>query len=897
MSKILKRIILVLLVFVISIPITSLAVSNGNGKPELHGDEIWIRSWKGGDDWDNADIIGEDVTYRIKRNMEFITDVPRLMKTQGCLCLEHGSNVSHQTDKKIKARVYIEGNNGWIQTYNANVYDNIKGKENIPGSGVTYMGQSPYFGATAYIMARTSKDKILGKYRDVSASSGGKRKELGRQGALWRIARDFMKTCGIRHEGSDYFGTWYNPNAINIINDAVKYIRNVANYSAPKAQPTTITWKKVNGRFVVGPLNFKFSDKIAVVKIDQNGNEYKNQYICDAKGSKIKKIKSQTNFYLSVGTDFSGGKVILHTLNNVYVFDGYIFGDDVGGGQNQLFGYAGEEYVYNNAEIDIALPSLKLVKKDKYTDNAMEGVTFTVKGPNNYSKDVTTGKDGTVTIKPIPTGHYTITEKSINESIGNNWQYEASPSVSATVDVVSGENSVTLKNQKEFINVSGRVFEDNLTNVKGSNDRNNKYGEANDRLIKGVKVRLVYKATGKDVQNPVYTDNDGNYLFKKVRISDIRNGKYNIIFEYDGLEWSNVTANDINSMGGAKSSKSAEKTADRNNFNESFAIIKGKGNSSATLRASGERLNSSKGKTGNLNYSIANVAGTDAKVAKLKTVISEVKLNNGKTIKQIGNGAGGGLESNYYPINADINTAGHTLEKTYKYAESTNKLNNYNDTLIPNNNLGLYRREQPDIAISKDIENIKLSINGKNQIYEYKKRYQHLRAESNNSGYDVGVKFGNKYRNMSYSRPIYESDYKYENADKSKELQVYVTYRLTLNKGTSNLDVIATSIVDYYDKQFELDAIGTNISANGNNISGNVQYTNDTNYNNSTYNKIDINTPVKALKSDEDKGSLYIRFKLTREKVQRIIDLYNSDNNASNDIFINNHSRNNFLFY
>lgn len=960
MSKSLKRIILIIIAFILCIPIKSLAVSNGNGKPTKHNNEIWISSYKGdSESWDDADTNGANVTYKVTKNQKFSSGLPRLMLTQGCLCLEHGKNVSHQTDNVVKARVYIEGKDAWVQKYNGNAYESIKNKQTVSGSGVSYKGQKNVFAEVAYIMARTPKNRILGKYGDTSAGDGGKRKELGRQGALWKISRNFMTQCGVNPEGSDYSGVWYNDNADTIYKEATSYASGIANYSEPKAQSTTINWNAVNNRFIIGPLKFKFSGGNQEIKIYKDSSEYSGGYICNSSGTKINSISSNTNFYISVGKDYTGGNVTLKTTRNVYVFDGYIFGDNVSDGQNQLFGYAenknvssalasitivpsslkivkkdkdtgavvnkpgfkfsvvgthGQAYeiytndngeaiqnpivpdtytitetsVGNNKEYDcniypVSMTAnvagdttvnavnekygwLKIVKTDKYTGAAMEGVTFTVTGANNYSRDVTTGADGTVTIKPIPKGTYTITEKSINTSIGKNWQYEASPYVTTQVTVGSGEAIAYLENEKVYINLSGKVFEDNQTNGKEGGQPG--IYDNKDKVMQNIKVTLINKNNGAIIQGPQDTKADGSYIFKNVRIADL--DKYSIKFEYDGLVWTNIPPTQTMSRTNA-GSKAKEKETDRTKFNNGFATVVGNGDDT------GKTIKTENGDARNLYYDAT--VFEKGKKSTLKKIYSD---ENGKIV--IWDVKNEPLKKYYYPIEADTETA-----KLNYFNNLYNKsANNYYDyryvTEIGNNNLGLMRREQPDIALVNDIENIKVSLNGESQIYQYRNRYKNLNETP--QGYEVGVKFGNPYGSRNYTRPIYQSDYKFRNSDESKELQVFITYRLILKNQSAGLNAKVNNLANYYDDKFEFVAIGNQIDANGETISGTIDCDRtDTRTYGGKYTKMNITTPIEVPAQKEK--CIYIRFKLTREKVANIIDI-NSDDNSQNDISIDN---------
>ena len=123
------------------------------------------------------------------------------------------------------------------------------------------------------------------------------------------------------------------------------------------------------------------------------------------------------------------------------------------------------------------------------------------------------------------------------------------------------------------------------------------------------------------------------------------------------------------------------------------------------------------------------------------------------------------------------------------------KVTNPSADRIDDVNLGLKVREKPNMSVLKDIESVKLSINGYNHIYDYDTRYQ--KYGKNQGGlydgktpeeFNVGVKFGNEYGSMAYTRPIYKSDYTYENLkDSSKELQVYINYKIMIYNNTTTL--------------------------------------------------------------------------------------------------------------
>ena len=121
------------------------------------------------------------------------------------------------------------------------------------------------------------------------------------------------------------------------------------------------------------------------------------------------------------------------------------------------------------------------------------------------------------------------------------------------------------------------------------------------------------------------------------------------------------------------------------------------------------------------------------------------------------------INNGQYPITAQTSETGYYIRDHFTYGQEEVKYIN----------LGLYEREQPDAALLKDIENVRVGVNGYQHVYEYAQRF--LNQGEYGDGFNVGVKFGNKYGTMSYTRAIYKADVEYTNAnDKSKELKVYI---------------------------------------------------------------------------------------------------------------------------
>lgn len=201
-------------------------------------------------------------------------------------------------------------------------------------------------------------------------------------------------------------------------------------------------------------------------------------------------------------------------------------------------------------------------------------------------------------------------------------------------------------------------------------------------------------------------------------------------------------------------------------------------------------------------------------------------------------------------------------------------------------NLGLQKREQPDIALRKDLHNVKLSINGNEHTYTYAQRYND--SDRVDGEWNIGVKFGEKYGNRPYSRAVYKSDYNYVIEDpkkKSNELQVYVTYQLTMQNQSSSLKTKVNSIVDYFDGNYTIETAGTDVGADGS-PNGDLkdQYREEPNDKGDKYKKVII-TNGTEIKAGEEQ-SIYVQFKLSREKVAEI--LTGKNEGEKTDTLLNN---------
>ncbi len=135
------------------------------------------------------------------------------------------------------------------------------------------------------------------------------------------------------------------------------------------------------------------------------------------------------------------------------------------------------------------------------------------------------------------------------------------------------------------------------------------------------------------------------------------------------------------------------------------------------------------------------------------------------------------------------------------------------DFYIKNVNLGLVRRETPDLALKSDINNVVVTMKGQKYTYYYGKRgIQNINAPEVSFSDDGFV----------YTRPINPSDISYINDNNTNDMIIQVQYDIRVYNQSTTLQTVVSEIVNYYDSRYELASSGwTSSSKYGNSYSGN----------------------------------------------------------------------------
>lgn len=692
------------------------------------------------------------------------------------------------------------------------------------------------------------------------------------QNAIWNYLGTWRSEVGYKHGiKQDFVNNSKGNFNTSIETEAEEYANNYKNGNltqitdkTDKSKIKVTQYTEGNEQYLrVGPFKYEFPEKLSEINVitDKNSKmEIKcfekrindNQY---SKYSNINQIKSGNEFYISVKMPTDGTsqikQITVKGKANVKHVTIKFWESSSMSEQNLL------QYNYKEEEIDInqtfdydirILGNLKVIKVNKdNTKVKLQGVGFYIQNKDtkkwvkvenktvyyidnkDQATEFITDKNGEITIENLVVGTYVAYETK-----NPNYGYEIISEGQEKSITVDKTEELQIPNPQKYIKLSGYVWVDEDYVEDKESKRNHLYKDndydSNDILLDGITVRLIDKTTGKVVKEAKTADG-GKYLFTDVLVDEL--GNYYIEFEYDGLTYTNVIPHIDKDNG----SKAAENSSVRDEFNKGFSVIEGSIESNKGI---------TKDSAGNpkydLNYNIDKNKHTST-------------LNN----------------TGLYPITANTNETGYVIKDHFTPGQEE----------IKYINLGLYEREQPDIALVKDLYNVNVAINGYNHIYEYANRFNNQGEYGD--GFNVGVKFGNKYGNMSYTRAIYEADKEYTSSDKSKELKVYVTYKISMKNESSNLQVQVNNIVDYYDSNYTLIKTGTGIDEKGN-VTGDISNSGSQSYNDK-YQKVIINTNSKI--EHNKSADVYVQFELNRDAVLKIL---NDKENLDNVVEINSYS-------
>ena len=393
----------------------------------------------------------------------------------------------------------------------------------------------------------------------------------------------------------------------------------------------------------------------------------------------------------------------------------------------------------------------------------------------------------------------------------------------------NSNETVVATNHQYRVKLSGYVWLDEQSGKLSMTDSEHN----GENGLNGLTVKLKDRS-GNTIQT-TYTNEygiydeiyGGEYRFYDVSLDKLQNGEYHVEFEYCGIDYQSVNPN----IYGSEGSKALD-TISRTYLDNCFSTVNGNG-------------------TQNLN-----VNGVSLYYNQENQNASSINRHGGCTVQASTDEAGYYIYTDFVPTSEEI-----------KYV-----------------NLGVFKKVQTDYALAQDLYNVRVGVNGFQHVYRYASlRYLGLGEITNdNSSWNVGVKFQNN--KGSYKRAIYEADYDYTNSDKSKEISVYVTYKVTLKNEGTYLGRI-NSIIDYCDSNYEIEAAGYSINEDDK-ITDNISVEENQNTKINGYRKYLINTSERNIEAEEEQ-TLYIQFKMNKEAIHTIM---NNGETKHNLIEINSYT-------
>lgn len=426
-------------------------------------------------------------------------------------------------------------------------------------------------------------------------------------------------------------------------------------------------------------------------------------------------------------------------------------------------------------------------------------------GDINQATTFITDSNGQINISNILVGNYEITEISVGGHYG--YEVNSSPTtVNVTRQTVQNTergtpaNSVTIYNKRKYVKLSGYAWED-LEWIEGKEIKTNelyrqKTLDVNDKLLEGIPVYL--KDMNGNIVGRTTTNSNGAYIFNDVLIDQISN--YYVEFQYNGMSYQNVKS-------------------ENNNYHLDGRIVRPNQAGSNRAIEAGNRtaFNNSYSE---IHYGASNQYPLTYNTAQYTSTLS---YRRDKNTSNYNYGYSGNENSRepFTGIDGQYVIAANT-RNTYNgglnHIISADSIRKNSVTEITDINLGLKKRQKIDLSLIKDVNSVKVHINGADHIYNYADRFNpSLYGKYNDqgkNGHDMEplVKFQSKYSNMSYTRALYASDINYTGDD---TLKVYATYKIGIRNSESNLTGVINELNTYFDTKYEFVGAGREINSDG----------------------------------------------------------------------------------
>ena len=519
----------------------------------------------------------------------------------------------------------------------------------------------------------------------------------------------------------------------------------------------------------------------------------------------------------------------------------------------------------SNVEETTDSESLTLYETDDGTEGLeFENITTNEQGKIVFSnlkvKDLDNSIIVTITEISVPDGDNFYYKKLSREiSIDIEWTNEGTFELveiikgeedNVTVNIENPKVQITIPNER-LIDISGKVWLDGQTGLKPTIPANGEM-ESTEQGVAGVIVELIddnenivkqfYYNDNNELLQPDakdITDEDGTYNFKGIDWGK----EYTVRFTYDGINYEDTLYN-VNVEPNERNSDAQEDATTRNTFNDKFHTI------TKDWAYSVEDENDNKIET-KLEYNEQYDEDT-------KSITSSTL----KTLYEEGNEEG-----------KDVGTAKQEFRMSAKTVSTT-----FNAT-TDNIDFGLVKRGT-DLALITNVSKSEVCINGETTEYG---NTGTIRINNNDGSindtvpedYYVKIKESDyNYRIRDFANILNLTEKNYMNGNDTTslksgdELEVYVTYSLTLiNSSENKNNATINTLKYYYDEGYELSEIYYYVQENGE--LKEVSYSKD--YYSNENNIIEISNYNNVLQiGKESSNVLFLRFKVIKNSDDNI---------------------------
>lgn len=719
-------------------------------------------------------------------------------------CIERTQSQSYNktVPYRIRTKVVIKGDEAKFYTKNSNGVYNLSKTVNSSANNII-----------GFILTKSNVDG-----RGNSYVNGG-------QGSYYQVG--YMNASGWTTDAQltlwGYFNTWIDACGINGSMGFSKYSGNAAgetaNHWLPKAYELTQKWNynvtfylakcdygdwqdaiivdpkdpepkeekidiPVTKKWVDGNDSVGARPKDVTVKLFANGED-------TGKTVKLNKDNNWKNTFTELDKKDESGNIIKYTIKEEGIskkYEAKITG-------NQEKGFT----ITNKLKIELTVTK-KWSDLENFDD--IRPATIKVKlfaNGNDTGKSVTLNASNKWTAKFTELYKYDSDEKEITYTVQ---EEDITGYVAKYDDSVDSKGNIKFvitnthnPSYEGYIEIKGKVWADGFA---GKQDKINGTFDSNEKGIAGVKVILKDKNGNQfDATSTAVTDKNGTYTIKvnydnsknvyklyenSAKVFEKLKTAY-VEFEYDGLKYTtvaNAASKEANKTSSANKSKAIEKEEIRNKFDSTHHKV------------------------------TSTTAGPDAWTDKIVTASTQNVISFGsyedkttrtsKEVLRYCNGNGTYTRTNHNNAWEDVITNNHTCTKCNSKGHTLRE-HDISVEVIQNVNLGLFEKEQPDVAIFSDISKVKVTMQGQEYTYLYNVRSN----EKNNVG--LKVKFEEK-GTYTYKRPVNPADIAYINKTNNNVMSVEVTYEVTLANLSTTLPVTIHDIANYYDSRYTLTTTG-----------------------------------------------------------------------------------------